>query len=75
MALIVPAPKHCEGWGVVRHDCRENIHCCCGEDDCDLRHAHLDGCYYQEQQAEQSPAAHQRERAVGEAEDRAVPLP
>lgn len=44
-------------------------------DDRDLRHAHLDGYCYQEQQVEQSLAARQHERAVGEAEDRGVPLP
>lgn len=47
----------------------------CDVDDCDLRHAHLDGCCYQEQQAEQSLAAHQHECAVGEPEDHGVRLP
>lgn len=73
MALIVPAPKHCEGWGAVRHEYHEGMHC--DVDDCDLRHVHLDDCYHREQQAEQSHVAHQHERAVGEAEDHAVPLP
>ena len=71
----MPAPKHCEGWGAVQHDCHEeDIHCCCDVDDYDLRHAHPGGCY-QEQQVEQNPVAHQHERAAGGAGGRVVPLP